>query len=263
MSAAKREMGRLLRRRTPGFLLAVGLGFVVSVVAPGNAVPAARASVAGRAASKQGAGEQDAAQKDAELAVENDSDLPDTYPGARFFEHLRARGGVAPLHWEVTFGALPPGLQLEDNGDLQGQPQRAGEFHFQVTVTDSGAPRVTAHQSFTLRVLSAFKVDWKIPAHVDGNRISGTVEVSNTTEDDLDLTFYVLAVAGDGRATAIGYQHFLLRRATLSKILPFGETLPHGGYDIHVDAVGEVAAKKLILRQHLQSPQTLQVTVGP
>jgi putative Ig domain-containing protein len=234
--------------------MVLGLGLLACAA---QAAPAAPPS-----ASEQGAG-QDAGQPDAALVVENDSDLPDTYPGARFSEHLRTRGGVTPLHWEVTFGTLPPGLQLEDNGELHGQPQRAGEFHFQITVTDSGAPRVTAHQSFTLRVLSAFTVDWKTPAHVDGNRISGTVAVTNTTEDDLDLTFYVLAVAGDGRATAIGYQHFLLRRATPSKILPFGETLPRGGYDIHVDAVGEVAAKKLILRHHLQAPQTLQVTAGP
>jgi hypothetical protein len=257
MNAGNRKIGGGMARLMAGFLLAVAVGF------PAHHAVEAAPAIPAFSAAQSGAGQQDASQQDAALVIENDSDLPDSYPGARFSEHLRTRGGVTPLHWEVTFGALPPGLQLEDNGDLHGQPQRAGEFHFQITVTDSGAPRVTAHQSFTLRVLSAFTVDWKTPAQVDGNRISGTVEVTNTTEDDLDLTFYVLAVAGDGRATAIGYQHFLLRRATPSKILPFGETLPRGGYEVHVDAVGEVAAKKLILRQHLQSPQTLQVTVGP
>jgi hypothetical protein len=87
--------------------------------------------------------------------------------------------------------------------------------------------------------------------------------VSNTTADDVDLTFVVMAVASDGRATAIGYQHFVLRRGTMAKELPFGETLPHGGYVVHVDAVGEVAPKNLIYRERMQTPSALQVTVGP
>jgi sorbitol-specific phosphotransferase system component IIA len=79
----------------------------------------------------------------------------------------------------------------------------------------------------------------------------------------MDLTFVVLAVALNGRATAIGYQHFVLRRGTIAKELPFGETLPLGGYVVHVDAVGEVAAKNLIYRERMQTPSALQVTVGP
>jgi hypothetical protein len=106
-------------------------------------------------------------------------------------------------------------------------------------------------------------LNWKAPAHVNGNRIEGSAEVSNTTPDDMDLTFVVLAVAANGRATAIGYQHFVLRRGTISKELPFGEALPNGGYVVHVDAVGEVPPKNLIYRERLQTPAPLQVTVGP
>jgi hypothetical protein len=98
---------------------------------------------------------------------------------------------------------------------------------------------------------------------VNGNRIEGSAQVANTTPDDVDLTFYVLAVAANGRATAIGYQHFVLKRGTMEMELPFGETLPHGGYVVHVDAVGEVAAKNVIYREYLETPGPLQVTVGP
>jgi hypothetical protein len=73
----------------------------------------------------------------------------------------------------------------------------------------------------------------------------------------------VLAVADNGRATAIGYQHFLLRRGTIEKELPFGDTLPSGGYVVHVDAVGEVAPRNLIYRERLQTPAPLQITVAP
>jgi hypothetical protein len=79
----------------------------------------------------------------------------------------------------------------------------------------------------------------------------------------MDLTFIVLAVAENGRATAVGYQHFVLRRGTIAKELPFGETLPPGGYVVHVDAVGEVERKKLIYRERMQTASPLQVTVGP
>jgi hypothetical protein len=79
----------------------------------------------------------------------------------------------------------------------------------------------------------------------------------------MDLTFVVMAVAENGRATAIGYQHFMLERGTVGKMLPFGETLPHGGYVVHVDAVGEVASRNLIYRERLETAGALQVTVGP
>jgi len=195
------------------------------------------------------------------LQIENGSELPDTYPGARYEVVLHARGGVPVLHWQVVKGALPPGVKLEDGGSLHGQPEREGEFQFTVSVTDGSGQAV--QKGLLIRVKSALTVDWKTPAHVSGNRIDGSVNVSNTTADDVDLTFIVLAVAGNGRATAIGYQHFVLPRATVDKELPFGETLPRGGYVVHVDVVGEVEEKKLIHRARLQTNGPLQVAVGP
>ena len=201
-------------------------------------------------------------QNDSGLVIENDSDLPDTFPRASYEMRFRAHGGVSVLHWKLEKGALPPGIKLEDDGLLHGSPERSGEFQFTVSVTD-GNHQQGVQKGFVLRVRSAMSLEWKTPAHVTGNRIDGTVNVSNTTPDDMDLTFYVLAVAENGRATAIGYQHFVLTRGTLTKELPFGETLPHGGYVIHVDAVGEVAPKNVIYRESLQTPSPLQITVGP
>jgi hypothetical protein len=204
-----------------------------------------------------------AAQSDATgLFIENDSELPPTYPYGQYQFRFRAHGGISALHWRLLKGALPPGMKLEDDGLLHGQAQRTGEFQFTVSVSD-GRPQWGVQKEFVLRVTSALSLKWKNPARVNGNRIEGSVEVSNTTRDDLDLTYIVLAVAENGRATAIGYQHFVLPRATLAKELPFGETLPTGGYVVHVDAVGEVAAKKLIYRERMQTPSALQVTVGP
>jgi len=204
-----------------------------------------------------------APQDEQHLVIENDSELPETYPHAVYEVRFRAHGGVPVLHWKLEKGALPPGMKLEETGLLHGQAEHTGEFQFTLSVTDSGKPEQAVQKGFVVRVRSAFSLNWKVPAHVNGNRIEGSVEVSNTTPDDMDLTFYVLAVAENGRATAIGYQHFLLRRGTLSKELPFGETLPPGGYVVHVDAVGEVPPRNLIYRENLQTASALQVTVGP
>jgi hypothetical protein len=203
-----------------------------------------------------------AQQSESGLVIENDSELPDTYPHGSYELRFRAHGGVSVPHWRLQKGSLPPGMKLEDDGLLHGQAERSGEFQFTVSVTDA-RPQQGVQKGFVLRVRSALTLNWKAPARVNGNRIEGSVEVSNTTPDDMDLTFIALAVAANGRATAIGYQHFVLRRGTVAKELPFGETLPSGGYVVHVDAVGEVVPKTVIYRERMQTPSALQVTVGP
>ena len=202
-------------------------------------------------------------QRENELVIETESELPDTYPQADYQFRFRARGGVPALHWRLEKGTLPPGITLEADGLLHGKPERVGEFQFLVSVRDGSQPQQAVQKGFLLRVRSALSLKWKTLAHVTGSRIEGSVEVSNTTPDDIDLTFIVMAVQGNGRATAIGYQRVVLRGGTVEQELPFGETLPHGGYVVHVDAVGEVAAKNLIYRDRLQTPGALQVSVGP
>lgn len=211
------------------------------------------------------AGAQSAATQPSEpLVIENDNQLPETYPRATYEYRFHAHGGVPSLHWHLEKGALPPGLKLEDNGLLQGQPERTGDFEFTLSVRDSASPPQAVQKGFTLRVRAALTLTWKTPAHVSGNRIEGSANVSNTTPDDMDLTFVVLAVyTATQRATAIGYQRFDLPHGTIDKELPFGETLPFGGYIVHVDVVGEVPAKNAIYRQRLQTPSALQVQVGP
>jgi Putative Ig domain len=196
------------------------------------------------------------------LVIENDSELPDTHPHAPYELRFRVHGNISTPRWRVEKGALPQGMKLEEDGRLHGNAEHAGLFQFTVSVTDSGRERAV-QKGFVLRVTSALNLNWKAGAHVNGSRIEGSAQVSNTTPDDVDLTFYVLAVAPNGRATAIGYQHFVLKRGTMDMELPFGESLPHGGYVVRVDAVGEVAAKNVIYREYLETPGPLQVTVGP
>jgi hypothetical protein len=201
--------------------------------------------------------------KDNGLVIEP-AELPPTYPRGPYQVNLYGRGNYVPvLHWRVRSGALPTGIILDDNGLLHGEAQRAGEFQFVVLVQDGGKPQQAVQKEFVIKVVQAITLVWKVPAHVNANRIEGSVEVSNTTVDDLDLTFDVKAVAEDGRATEIGYQHFPLKKGTLGMALPFGESLPHGGYVIYINVVGEVAKRNAIYKQQMQTPAALQVVVGP
>ena len=191
-------------------------------------------------------------------------ELPQTYPHGDYHAQFQARGNYVPvLQWRVESGTLPQGIRLEENGLLHGSAERAGEFHFVVSVRDGGQPRQAVQRGYVIKVVDAIMIAWKNPPHVAGSRIDGSVEVSNGTVDDVDLTFDVKAVAENGRATEIGYQHFPLKRGTIGMVLPFGENLPHGGYLVNVTVVGEVAKRNAIYRQMLQTPAPLQVTVGP
>jgi hypothetical protein len=189
--------------------------------------------------------------------------LPETYPHANYSVRLQEHGGIPPVHWKVEKGALPPGIRLEDDGTLHGTPEKEGEYRVTISVADNSQPPQAVQREYVLNVVAAMSVRWKTPAHVSGNRIDGTVEVSNTTAEDIDLTYDVKAVAENGRATEIGYQHFLLHPGSLGVELPFGETLPRGAYVVYVNAVGEVEKRKLIYRKSMQTPGPLQVAVGP
>lgn len=59
-------------------------------------------------------------------------------------------GGLEPLAFSVSAGALPSGMTLSTTGLLSGTPTSAGSFNFTVTVSD--ANQQTATQSYTLAV---------------------------------------------------------------------------------------------------------------
>jgi hypothetical protein len=218
---------------------------------------------AGQASPGQAAADQAAADKAGGLVVEPE-ELPVTHPHDLYQVKLYGRGDYVPtLHWRLESGALPPGITLNESGELRGAAERAGEFQFVVEARDGGKPQQGARRTLVIRVVDGISLEWKVPAHVTANRIDGSVAVTNATHDDMDLTFDVKAVAENGRATEIGYQHFVLKSGTVAMALPFGETLPHGAYVIYVNVAGEVAKRNAIYRQRMQTPGALQVVVGP
>ena len=130
-------------------------------------------------------------------------------------------------------------------------------------VEDSGHPPHRANKDFRLVVAASLLLDWLQSPKVHDNRIDGSVQVSNGAKETFDLTVVIVAVAENGRATAIGYEHFPLKAGSTNVQISFGSTLPNGAYVVHADAIAEIPKRNVILRQRLQTPQPLQVMQGP
>jgi hypothetical protein len=192
-----------------------------------------------------------------------DEPLPPIEVGVEFHVLLHATGGAPPYVWSVASGDLPEGITLSPEGLLSGRPTKPGAFALTLKVEDSGHPAHTINKEFHAVVSSSLLLEWLESPKVHDDRIDGSVQVSNGSADTFDLTFVIVAIAEDGRATAIGYEHFSLKAGAANVKIPFGNTLPHGGYVIHADAIAEIPRRKVILRQSLQTPQPLQVIQGP
>ena len=188
---------------------------------------------------------------------------PSLVAGVDFHVLLHARGGVPPYVWSVASGALPEGITLSPEGLLAGRPAKPGAFALTLKVQDSGHPAHTVNKVFRGVVTASLLIEWLQPPKVRDDRIDGIVKVSNGSTEAFDLTIIIVAVNDYGRATVIGYQHFPLKAGAIDFQIPFGNALPHGTYVIHADAIAEIPARNAILRRQLQTPQALQVALGP
>jgi hypothetical protein len=188
-------------------------------------------------------------------------DLPKVSLWEPYSFRLYASGGIEPYHWHLTGGSLPRGINLEPSGELTGTTEETGQFEFTVLVTDSDRPQKQLQKTFMLSVEIPLTAEWSRRPTVNGQRIDGSIKVSNNTGRDFDLTFIVLAVNEIGRATAIGYQHFPLKKDTRDVEIPFGDTLSRGNYEVNVDVVGEEPVSYRIFRARLVTEN--QVTQGP
>lgn len=195
------------------------------------------------------------------LTIVDDS-LPSLNAGEEFHALLHASGGAPPYLWSVD-GDLPEGISLTQDGLLSGRPTKAGPIVITVILADSSHPSHAVQKSFHATVGASLLIEWLEQPKVRDNRIDGSLQVSNGSRDVYDLTVVIVAVAENGRATAIGYEHFPLKPSATNVPITFGDTLPHGAYVIHADAIAEIPARKSILRQRLQTPQALQVVPGP
>ncbi len=109
---------------------------------------------------------------------------PPTSPaGTAFSYKLQNAGGVAPFQWNVTAGALPPGLSLgAATGVISGTPTTGGSYSATVQVTDSGSPAKTASAVVPFVIVSSVSVTTSsLPLGTVGNVYSTTLQASGGT----------------------------------------------------------------------------------
>lgn len=187
---------------------------------------------------------------------------PSAIVGRNFNFPLVATGGAAPYSWRLEDGQLPPGLKLHAHpGVIAGVPTTAGEYSFTVAVADSSAPRLQVQRVMTITVIAGLTIEWRQYPNVQGPSLSGSVVVTNQTGQDLDLTVVVVAVNSIGRATTLGYQHFMLAAEESSPVVPFGSSPGSGTYVVHADAVAHhPGVHHHIYRARKQTSEPLPIT---
>ncbi|NTX51746.1 putative Ig domain-containing protein [Myxococcus sp. CA039A] len=102
--------------------------------------------------------------------------LADTYTGDPYSLALSASGGLAPLTWDVTAGALPAGLTLGTNGSLAGTPSAAGDATFTVRVRDASGASDTADLALSVYARPRI-VQFQLSSHEVGESVSLTLTV--------------------------------------------------------------------------------------
>ena len=75
--------------------------------------------------------------------------LPDGVVNMNYFRALNSDCGGD--YWYIQTGALPPGIELQSNGDVQGVPTLEGDYVFTVAVFDFGSGE-TAFKGLSIRV---------------------------------------------------------------------------------------------------------------
>ncbi len=80
-------------------------------------------------------------------------DLPDGNIGVPYSVTLTATGGIPPYGWFRVEGALPPGLDLTQDGTILGTPVETGTYSVQITVYD--AREQSDSEVFRIRIVQA------------------------------------------------------------------------------------------------------------
>jgi hypothetical protein len=88
------------------------------------------------------------------------NDLQNGEQGSGYYATLNATGGVAGYTWDLSEGALPPGVSLDpSSGTIEGLPTESGAFTFTATVSDGSTPSPqSASETYTLIVAASSPV---------------------------------------------------------------------------------------------------------
>ena len=110
--------------------------------------------------------------------------LADATGGADYSDQLQALGGLPPLTWTITAGALPAGLTLDPDGTVSGTPDAAcaaATSTLTVQVEDSDTPSFTDSQAgvdLTVNPAALGVTTTSLPNAVVNTAYSQTIAVS-------------------------------------------------------------------------------------
>jgi C1A family cysteine protease len=65
---------------------------------------------------------------------------------------LLCSGGIGPHNWSFVEGNLPPGLTIESDGSIQGDPSESGGFTFTAEAEDSSNPPFSSTREFRIYI---------------------------------------------------------------------------------------------------------------
>lgn len=92
------------------------------------------------------------------MGITNDV-LPDGSTGTAYSEQLLATGGTSPYTFAIDAGStLPDGLTLTSDGTISGTPTTAGDYSFDVVLTDANGGECTQTVSISV---SSLCPDWE------------------------------------------------------------------------------------------------------
>ncbi|WP_233602452.1 lamin tail domain-containing protein [Corallococcus sp. CA047B] len=155
-------------------------------------------------------------------AIATVSPLPPGTAGSAYTFTFTSTGGAPPLTWSQAGGALPPGLELSEEGVLTGTPQNPALYEFTLQVKDANSVQATAVLRLPLRTPNGDLPD------------GGPVTDAGTTTDGGTKT--------DGGTTDAGPATAVPLKVGNWNIEWFGDTTPGNGPDDEALQLANVTA---------------------
>jgi Putative Ig domain len=129
-----------------------------------------------------GCGGSDTSPSPQPLSISSTS-LPNSQVGSPYSATLAAAGGIKPLQWSITSGALPAGLTLAASGGvISGTPTVAGASTMSVSVKDSSTTPQSSSKSLSITIAAALAISTtSLPQGTVGTAYSATLMASGGT----------------------------------------------------------------------------------
>ena len=137
--------------------------------------------------------------------------LPGGILAGSYTSTLAATGGTPPYSWTLSGGTLPKGLTLSSAGAISGTPSVAGAFPFTVQVKDAASNSASANLTINVSTPQPSVV---VTSPASDATVSGSISVTGTASDTVNLSLVQVSVDGGSFADASGTSSWTFSLAT-------------------------------------------------